>query len=90
MQFRVQFLDSSARVIRELVADARNAADAIARAVHLDWPARPEIMRVPDLNGFAVHSTVKRDTKSSPQHMRSRSTDARSIRRLANIPEAAG
>jgi hypothetical protein len=30
MQFRVQFLDGSARVIREMFADARNAVGAIA------------------------------------------------------------
>jgi hypothetical protein len=63
MQFRVQFLDSSARIIREKVADARNALDAIALAVDLDWPPRAEIMRVLDLDGFEVHSRVKDDTK---------------------------
>jgi hypothetical protein len=60
IQFRVQFLDSSARVIREQVANARNAVDAIA----LDWPPGAEIMRVLDLDGFEVHSKVKDDTKS--------------------------
>jgi hypothetical protein len=64
IQFRVQFLDSSARVIRGQVADARNAVDAIALVVRLDWPARAEIMRVLDLDGFEVHSRVKNDTKS--------------------------
>jgi hypothetical protein len=48
MQFRVQFLDSSARLIREHVADARNPVDAIALVVNLDWPPRAEIMRVLD------------------------------------------
>ena len=63
VQFRVQFLDSSTRVIREHVAEARHAADAVALAVDLDWPPRAEIMRVLDLDGFEVHSRIKGDTK---------------------------
>jgi len=37
MQFRIQFLDGSARVIREMFADARNAVAAIALVADIDW-----------------------------------------------------
>ena len=40
MQFRVQFLDGSARVVRELYADARNATRAIKLVRDIDWPPR--------------------------------------------------
>ena len=39
MNFRVQFLDSSALVAVELNADAHHAAGAIELAEQLDWPA---------------------------------------------------
>ena len=55
MQFRIQFLDGSARVIRELAANARNAVGAIALVVDIDWPPRAVTMRVLDLDGREVH-----------------------------------
>ncbi len=64
MQFRIQFLDGSARVIRELAADARNAVGAIALVADVDWPPRAVSMRVLDLDGREVHSKVKGDTRS--------------------------
>jgi hypothetical protein len=36
MQFRIEFLDDSATVIRELFADARNAVGAIALVADID------------------------------------------------------
>jgi len=63
MQFRVQFLDGSARVIRELYADARNATRAIELVRDIDWPPRAVTMRVLDVDGREVHSRVKGDTK---------------------------
>jgi hypothetical protein len=64
MQFRIQFLDGSARVIRELHADARNAAGAIALVADIDWPPRAVTLRVLDQDGREVHSKVKGDTQS--------------------------
>jgi hypothetical protein len=64
MQFRIQFLDGSERVIRELAADARNAAGAIALVADVDRPPRAVTMRVLDVDGREVHSKVKGDTKN--------------------------
>ena len=64
MQFRVQFLDGSARVIRELHADARNAVGAIGLVRDMDWPPRAVTMRVLDVDGREVHSAIKGDAKS--------------------------
>ena len=41
VQYRIQFLDGMASVILDLVADARDAASAIALVVDLDWPLTP-------------------------------------------------
>ena len=38
MQFHIQFLDGSARVIRELFADARSYAGVIELIADIDWP----------------------------------------------------
>ncbi len=59
MQFRIQFLDESPRVIREVAADARNAAGAIALVVDVDWPPRAVTMRMLDVDGREVHSEIK-------------------------------
>jgi hypothetical protein len=64
VQFRIQFLDGSAHVVRELHADARNAASAIELVRDIDWPPRAVTMRVLDLDGREVHSKVKGDTQS--------------------------
>jgi hypothetical protein len=63
MQYRVQFLDGSADLIRELFTDARNAAGAIALVVDIEWPPRAATLRVLDADGREVHSRVKGDTK---------------------------
>jgi len=38
VQYRIQFLDRSANVIREWSADARNLAGAIKFVIDADWP----------------------------------------------------
>jgi hypothetical protein len=58
MQFRIEFLDGSARVIRELFANARNAAGAIALIVDMDWPPRAITMRVLDDDDIAMGQRV--------------------------------
>jgi hypothetical protein len=64
MQYRVQFLDGSADLIRELFTDARNAASAISLVVDWDWPPRAVTMRVLDTDGREVHSAIKGGTQS--------------------------
>jgi hypothetical protein len=64
MQFRIQFFDGSARIIREVHADARNAANAIGLLRDMDWPPRAVTMRVLDLDGREVHSEVKGNLRS--------------------------
>jgi hypothetical protein len=61
MQYRIQFLDGSANVIRELTADARNSVGAIALVTDIDWPPRAVTMRVLDADGREVHWEVKGD-----------------------------
>lgn len=51
MQYRVQYLDGHASVIRELTADARNAVGAIALVADIDWPPHAVTMRVLDTDG---------------------------------------
>jgi len=64
VRYRIQFLDGSATVIRELYADARNAAGAIGLVADVDWPPRAVILRVLDVDGREVHSAIKGDTQS--------------------------
>jgi hypothetical protein len=59
MQYQIRFLDVGANVIRELTADARNAANALSLVVDRDWPPRAVTMRVLDLDGREVHSAIK-------------------------------
>ena len=59
----VRYLDGSGRLIRELVADARNAVGAIELVADIDWPPRAVTMRVLHLDGREVHSAVKGDLK---------------------------
>jgi hypothetical protein len=63
MQYRIQSLDASAAVIRELVADARNADGAIELVGELDWPPQTVAMRVVDPDGREVHSEIKGETR---------------------------
>ncbi len=59
MQYRIQFLDGSAEVIRELFTDARSAAGAAELVADLDWPPRAITLRVLDADGTEVHSAIK-------------------------------
>jgi hypothetical protein len=59
MQYRIQFLDGSANVLREWSAYARSVAGAGALVVNTDWPPRAVTMRVLDANGKEVHCTTK-------------------------------
>ena len=59
MQFRVQFLDASGAIIREMHADARNPAAAIALVDGMEWPAGAVRMIILNEAGGEVHSESK-------------------------------
>jgi hypothetical protein len=63
VQYRIQFLDGSASVIRELFANARNAVGAIALVADIDWAPPAVTIRVLDRDGREVHSAMKCDIK---------------------------
>ena len=57
----MQFLDGSARAIRESL---RNAVGAIELVADMDWPPRAVTMRVLDVDGREVYSAIRGDTQS--------------------------
>jgi hypothetical protein len=57
------FLDGSARIIREMLADARKVAGAIEFVVTSTGRLAAVTMRVLDLGGREVHSAMKGDVK---------------------------
>ena len=59
MQYRIQFLDTAGKVIREWSASARTVADALKLIVDADWPPRAVTMRVLDPYGREVHSAAR-------------------------------
>ena len=59
MQYRIQFLDSSAKVVREWSASAHTDADALKLIVDADWPPRAVTMRVLDAYGREVRSATR-------------------------------
>ncbi len=61
MQYRIQFLDSSANIIREWSAGAQSVLGAIKLVVDADWPPRAVTMRVLDAYGREVHSATRGD-----------------------------
>ena len=63
MQYRIQFLDSSAKVIREWSDTAQNVTGVVAIVVDADWPPAAVTMRVLDAYGQEVHSVTEGDTK---------------------------
>jgi hypothetical protein len=63
MQFRIQFLDGSARVLREWSAYARSVAGAVSLVTDIDWTSRAVTIRVLDANGREVHSAIKDEVK---------------------------
>jgi len=61
VQYRIQFLDRSASVLREWSANARSVSDAIELIVDADWPPPAVTMRVLDAYGSEVHSATRDD-----------------------------
>ena len=59
VQFRVQFLDVSAAVIKEMHIDAHSVAGAIELVAGLDWPTGSVRIVILDEVGSAVHSEWK-------------------------------
>jgi hypothetical protein len=59
VQFQVQFLDASWTIIREMHADAWNAAAAIALVKGMEWPAGAARMVFLKGAGGEVHSESK-------------------------------
>ena len=59
VQFRVQFLDASGTIIREMHAAAWNAAAAIALVEGMEWPAGAVRMVILNEAGGEVHSELK-------------------------------
>ena len=57
MQYRVQFLDSSNNVVREVRADARNSFPLL-RAVNRAWPPHATRVRVIHPSGYVSTSKV--------------------------------
>ncbi len=61
MQYRIQFLDAAATLIREWIADARNAAGAFEPVADIDWPPHAVSVRALDVDGREVHSVIRGD-----------------------------
>jgi hypothetical protein len=59
VRFRVQFLDASGTIIQEMLADAWNAAGAIALVKGMEWPAGAVRMVILNEVGGEVHSGSK-------------------------------
>lgn len=59
VRFRVHFLDASGTIIREMHADAWNAAAAIALVKGMEWPAGAVRMVILNEAGGEVHSESK-------------------------------
>jgi hypothetical protein len=58
VQYRLQFLDGSANVLREWSANARSVAAVVSLVTEIDRPPHAVAMRVLDANGREVHSTT--------------------------------
>jgi len=63
MNFRVQFLDASAAVVRETLVKARRVGLAIALYDGMEWP--PDVVRmvILDAKGREVHSEERRSPR---------------------------
>jgi hypothetical protein len=61
VQYRIQYLDGSANIIRELSADARSGMSAFELVADMPWAPRAVTMRVLDADGREVHSAIKGD-----------------------------
>ena len=85
MRYRVQFLDASAQVIRELFADARSAAGVVELVAEMDWPPHAVSIRVFDADrhgadmGWPAHAISIRvlDADGREVHLAIKGGDAR-------------
>jgi hypothetical protein len=64
LRYRIQYLDISAALIRELFADARSATSAGQLIAGIDWPPKAISVRVLDAHGCEVHSENRGDAKT--------------------------
>ena len=70
MQYRIQFLDGSANVLREWSANARSVADAVSLVIEIDWPPHAVTMRVLDANGREVANQSRSRARRRPRRFR--------------------
>jgi hypothetical protein len=63
MHFRIQLLDRSTSVIRELGAEARSVASALELIADIVWPPRAVSIRVLDVDGREVHFATRDDVR---------------------------
>ena len=63
MQYRIQYLDGSANIIRELSADARSGMSVFELVADMAWVPRAVTMRVLDADGREVHSAIKGEVR---------------------------
>jgi hypothetical protein len=61
MQYRIQFLDASGNVVRELSGSAQSVTRVVAIIVDADWPPQAVTMCVLDAYGREVHSSTRSD-----------------------------
>jgi hypothetical protein len=63
VQYRIQYLDCSANIIRELSADARGGMSALELVADMPWAPSAVTMRVLDADGREVHSAIKGEVR---------------------------
>jgi hypothetical protein len=84
VQYRIQFLDGMASVILDLVADARDAASAIALVVDLDWPPNAVSMRLLDEDGregsFGNQGATSSEGRTTPSRYAFKAASASTTR----------
>jgi len=61
VQYRIQYLDGSANIVRELSADARSGMSVFGLVADMPWVPRAVTMRVLDAVGREVHSAIRGD-----------------------------
>jgi hypothetical protein len=59
MNYRVQFLNLSAEIVAERLADAFDVAEAVALVDGIAWPDGASRMKILDEYGTAVHWRIK-------------------------------
>ena len=63
VQYRIQYLDDSANIIRELSADARSGTSAFELVADMPRAPHAVTIRVLDADGREVHSERRLDVK---------------------------